>query len=288
MNIPDIKFKYSNISEQGIEIIELDKLYTRKTKMDHNPNQPHRVHFNLIIYIEQGKGTHFIDFKHYPFMEGDLIFINQNQIHAFPLNNKIKGKAVLFTKICIENIQTNINMSGFLLNDICHYPVLTPSSPLAKSCTSLFTEINKEMKYKDKNSLTVILLFSSMLVMLERERKKTYANKLNNNQVKQFNNFVTLLGETITEKRDAYYHAKQLHISYKTLNNLCKLATNKTAKQSIDSYTIIEIKRYLILEDKQIQEIAYNFGFIEVSNFVKYFKKHTTLTPFQFKKQTIS
>ena len=129
-----------------------------------------------------------------------------------------------------------------------------------------------------------MLLFSSLFLMLERERPHAYAKTLNKSQVKQFNLFSTLLDQGLTGRREASYYADQLHITYKTLNNLCKLATNRTAKQLIDAYTILEAKRRLILESKQVQEIAYDLGFEETSNFIKYFKKHTLITPSQFRK----
>ncbi len=92
--------------------------------MSHNPNKPHRVHFYLMLYIEQGEGAQFIDFKHYSFTKGSLIFINKNQIQAFSLNNKIQGKVILFIQTYIEQIQTNMNVSIFSLNHLnisyCH------------------------------------------------------------------------------------------------------------------------------------------------------------------------
>nr|WP_225879824.1 AraC family ligand binding domain-containing protein [Abyssogena phaseoliformis symbiont] len=104
--------------------MELDELYRRRSTMGHNPNKPHRVHFYLMLYIEQGEGAQFIDFKHYPFTKGSFIFINKNQIQAFSLNNKIQGKVILFTQTCIEQIQINMNVSIFSLNhlNISYYP----------------------------------------------------------------------------------------------------------------------------------------------------------------------
>ncbi len=287
VDIPDIKFNYSTIDSEGIEIIELDELYYRRSNMEHDPNKPHRVNFHVLLYIEQGKGTHFIDFNHYPFTKGSFLFINENQIHAFSLNNKIQGKVVLFTKEYIEKIQTNMNVSVFSPShlNISYCPVFTPSPQSTISCISLLSEIEKEMKYEDKNSLIIMLLFSSLFIMLERERPSTYTSKLSKSQIKKFNHFTTLLNKKYTEERHASYYSEEVYITYKTLNNLCKLATNHTVKQLIDAHTIIEAKRRLILERKQVQEIATDLGFEEASNFVKYFKKHTLLTPLQFKKQ---
>jgi len=290
MNIPSIQFTPPASNSKGIEIIELDELYHRRFKMEHDPNKPHRVHFSLMLYIEQGEGSHFIDFNHYPFSKGSFIFVNKNQIQAFALNEHIKGKLVLFTDSFIEHVQTNMNMPALSLNHfhIAYSAVFTPSPALTSSCVSLLSEIQKEIDHEGNNTLITMLLFSSLFLMLERERPHSYAKVLSQSQVKQFNFFSELLDQGLTGKREAAYYAEQLHITYKTLNNLCKLATNRTAKQLIDAYTIIEAKRRLILESKQVQEIAYDLGFEETSNFIKYFKKHTLNTPSQFRNLTKS
>jgi AraC-like DNA-binding protein len=290
IDIPSVKFNYSTFDSEDIEIIELNELFHRRSKMDHDPNKPHRVYFYLMLYIEQGEGSHFIDFNHCPFTKGSFIFINKNQIQAFALNSNIKGQAILFTEAYIEQIQTNMNVSAFSPAHLhtSYSPVFRPSSSLTKSCISLLSEIRKEMIQKDKNNLIIMFLFSSMFTMLERERPQTYATKLSKSQAKQFSYFIALLDTKFTEERNASYYSNASHITYKALNNLCRLATNQTAKQLIDAHIIIEAKRRLTLEKKHVQEIALDLGFEEVSNFVKYFKKHTLLTPSQFKKQSES
>ncbi|MCL1139418.1 helix-turn-helix domain-containing protein [Shewanella pneumatophori] len=56
-----------------------------------------------------------------------------------------------------------------------------------------------------------------------------------------------------------------LHVSYKSLNLLCKQACGQTAKQLIDAHAILEIKRRLIIGSAKIQEIAYDLGFDDVT-----------------------
>lgn len=286
MDIPNIKFKNQTLESEGIEIIDLHELFRRRLNLDHDPNNPHRVHFNLMLFIEEGAGTHFIDFDRYPFEKGSILFINKNQIHAFSLNSKTRGKAVIFSETFVERVQTNMNVSIFSPThfSISYLPIFTPSSRLAKSCVSLLSEIRKEIERKNNSELIIMLLFSSLFGMLERDRPNSHTRKLNSAQIERFGDFTILLEKMFTKERDACYYSDKMHITYKTLNNLCKLATDKTAKQLIDAHTIIEAKRRLILDNKQIQEIACDLGFEEVSNFIKYFKKHTLLTPLQFKK----
>ena len=68
------------------------------------------------------------------------------------------------------------------------------------------------------------------------------------------------------------------------LNHICKEVIQKTAKQCIDDFIILEAKRNLINSGIKSTELTYQLGFTESTNFVKYFKKHTGLTPNQFKK----
>ena len=93
-----------------------------------------------------------------------------------------------------------------------------------------------------------------------------------------------LLEKNYTTLRDAKAYAELLSLTYKSLNEICKLSSTQTTKQLIDAHTILEAKRKLCIDDIRIQQLADELGFDEVTNFVKYFKKHTLLTPTQFKK----
>ena len=78
-----------------------------------------------------------------------------------------------------------------------------------------------------------------------------------------------------------------MHKTYKHLNIVCKEVINKTAKQYIDEFVILEAKRNLVNSTIKSTELAYLMGFEESTNFVKYFKKHTGFTPNHFKKNMI-
>nr|PMH44182.1 hypothetical protein BCU66_04350 [Vibrio sp. 10N.286.49.B1]PMH82389.1 hypothetical protein BCU58_18500 [Vibrio sp. 10N.286.48.B7] len=56
-------------------------------------------------------------------------------------------------------------------------------------------------------------------------------------------------------------------------------------KQALDSYTTIEMKRRLVISSTTTQQMAYDFGFEDASNFVKYFKNLMGSTPTQFQKR---
>jgi len=254
--------------------------------MDHSPEKPHRMGFSMLLIIKQGTGTHFVDFVELPFQSGDLIFVNKHQINAFDLSNSPQGSAILFTDEFIQKIQLNMKAPVFspvyLKDD--YSPVLQASDSLKQSCESLLLEIKREMLDPKNDSLVTMLLFSALFLMIERERSSIQGQYLSNKENQTFANLVNLLETQFIQSRNAADYADQLCITYKTLNQLCKKATDLTAKQLIDAYIILEAKRRLVVEKKHVQELAYELGFDEVTNFTKYFKKHTQQTLSHFQK----
>lgn len=287
MNIPEVGFNHAKTANCEIEVIDLEQLYQRRGSLTHNPTLPHRVDFNQIIYIEEGEGAHLIDFVNYPYQSGAFIFIQKNQVHAFDFSHKPKGKVLLFTQAFINQALANMRLPEFTPTHLEHsyQPVFIPDSETMDSSKKLLAEISKELMHQQSNSLIVMFLFSSLSLMLRRVMPNNYHDKLNKDQLGKFSDFVVLLDKNFQRTRDATYYADKLHTTYKTLNQICKLATSQTAKQLIDAYTILEAKRRLVLGGMPTQQLAYDLGFEDASNFVKYFKKHTLITPSRFQKQ---
>ena len=74
-----------------------------------------------------------------------------------------------------------------------------------------------------------------------------------------------------------------MSVSTKTLNTITKSIVNKSAKAFVDEISTKQIKRLLINTKLSIKEIAYQSGFEETTNFYKYFKRQTQVTPEQFR-----
>jgi AraC-like DNA-binding protein len=75
-----------------------------------------------------------------------------------------------------------------------------------------------------------------------------------------------------------------LNKSPKTLSNLFALYNHKSPLLVIQERIVLEAKRLLFYTEKSSKEIAYYLGFEDANNFSKFFKKHTTISPTDFKK----
>ncbi len=121
--------------------------------------------------------------------------------------------------------------------------------------------------FKAKRTLTVN---SEVSYLRTRRQEITY-------------DFETLIKQTKKKHKPLSYYADKMNISVIYLSECIKKVTAKTAKQIIDEYLILEAKSLLKKSHHTIFEIASRLGFEDDSNFVKYFKKQTGLTPKQFK-----
>lgn len=287
MNIPEVGFNHAKTANREIEVIDLEEIYQRKDALSHVPTLPHRVNFYLLIHIEEGEGSHLIDFVNYPYQSGAFISVQKNQVHAFDFSHRPKGKVLLFTQAFIDQALANMRLPEFTPTHLEHsyQPVFTPDAEVLSSSQNILAEIVKELRLQGSDHLIVMFLFSSLSLLLRRAMPENHHDRLNKDQLSKFSRFVDSLEQNFHRTRDATYFAEQVHTTYKTLNQICKLATNQTAKQLIDAYTILEAKRRLVLDGLPTQQLAYELGFEDASNFVKYFKKHTLITPSRFQKQ---
>ena len=102
-------------------------------------------------------------------------------------------------------------------------------------------------------------------------------------RLNDFIRFQNLAEANITKKTKVSDYAQLLGASTKTLNKLTKSTVHKTAKEFLDEIHLKQIKRLLINSKNSVKEIAYQSGFEEPTNFYKFFKRHTQVTPEQFR-----
>jgi AraC-like DNA-binding protein len=284
-HIPDVHFKKSVQAESGLDIVTLEDIYDHES-MDHDPSRPHRVGFHCLLYIEGGLGQHFIDFNAYDLVQGHCVFIHKHQVHAFDFDNRPQGLLLLFTDAFIDTIRTNISTDLFSpLHFMDGYsPIVDLNGELNVRFQRVLIELMTEHQDLKCDPLMLQLLFSCLILKLDKQREQGVSTQLRPEQIRRFNHFMTLLERDYRMSKNATDYAAQLSTSYKSLNLLCKQVCQKTAKQIIDDHVILQAKRKLVTSQSHIQTLAFELGFDEVGNFVKYFKKHAGMTPAQFRK----
>lgn len=284
-SIPQVTFHNPKLDSAELEVIDLSVLRERDIE-DHNPSQAHRVSFFALLYITAGRGHHQVDFVDYSLHAGDALVIQREQVHAFSFSSSLEGKLLVFTQAFLDQVHANMRLPNYTPTHLnpSYNPLIRLEPATRKRCDNLVAELTTETALAQPDPLITMYLFSALSLMLRRQQPLVNGEQLANTRSEAFSRFMGLLQESFTQTRDANWYAQQLHTTYKTLNQVCKQATGQTAKQLIDAFTVIEIKRQLVVSQSNSQQLAYQLGFEDASNFVKYFKKHTQQTPAQFQR----
>lgn len=291
-DIPQIPFLKREDGALEFEIMTLRHLFSRADKLDHSMEGFHRLDFYNILFITEGRGEHYVDFQSYTYKQGSMLFISKGQVNAFRLNPEVDGFILLFTDTFLTKNMIHSDVLSFyrLYNYHLNSPLLDAPIDIRNDFSSLIEEINSEYQQQDNYAREEVIQLLLKLLLLKAERLKQHSldSEKNSEWFHTFSLFRHRLKFHLNETRNANDYADMLNCSYKHLNVICKAFTGATAKQFIDDFLILEIKRQLAISNISVKELSYKLGFDEPTNFVKYFKRHTSQSPSRFKKSLTS
>lgn len=95
--------------------------------------------------------------------------------------------------------------------------------------------------------------------------------------------FLRLLAKHYKEERSVKYYADRLFVTPKHLTQTLKEGTGRTTGSFIDRAVIVGAKVLLRDPSLNIAQVAQELNFADQFTFAKYFKKHTGITPSQFR-----
>lgn len=282
--IPPLEFSDSHAKHGfGLEVKTLNDIRRGFGPNAQPPVARHR--FFMLFHATSGPGTYFVDFRHLAISAGDTLFLNKGQVHSMGLEPEMDGFVLLFKPDFVAATRPHILQSP-VFNHHLHAPLLT-SAAAKPSLTPLFETIHREYQAEDTGILAPVLLNYLDLLLLKAGNNSLYAANpdIAPRHYQEFNRFKETVDAHFRRTRNVKDIAAFMACSPKKLNATSRLFTNLSAKAFIDERVILEIKRLLISEDISIKELTFQLGFEEPTNLVKYFKRHTGMTPGQFQRQ---
>jgi AraC family transcriptional regulator, transcriptional activator of pobA len=293
-----------NISEYHLNRNQPDKAqfviydmsqYLKKNQA--NTTRPHIHSYYQIIWFKSGTGKHFVDFKEYDVFENAIFFIAKNQVHYFDANTDYTGVLIHFNETFL--IQNDSEMDFLLKVELFNNPYQQPSCCIGNDTEHILNvylgQIMTELQNQDafgKEELLRIYL-KAFLIQVQRRRgelqqKNGHFSSVQDERRSQLMKFVNLVDENYMKGMAVSEYARLMHISSRTLSDLTSLQLNKTPSQMIMERIILEAQRLLLHSNLNVNQIGYRLGFDDPSYFVKYFKKHTTVSPSDFRKSITS
>ena len=253
--------------------------------------EPFRVDFYGIGVMTQGTADAYLG---RPF-EGNIVFYSPYQLISFKgVARNWKGYYILFN----QDYVSRCSFGPGLLNDfpflrLDNVQPVTISTVEVAQLMPLLEKIYEEFNtvYADK----FILIESYLSLILHYIKRATQTVKIddtdskNNAEVYLVSQYRGLIEQQLSaeevdkETLTTGFYSGKLNIHQNHLNSVVKRVTNQTAKQLIQNALIARSKSLLIQTTLSIKEISFHLGFDEPAHFSNFFKKHTSLTPAQFR-----
>lgn len=243
----------------------------------------HRHNFFYILALKTGTGRHDIDFTSYDVAGNTVFFMRPGQVHQLTLKAGSTGYLMAFKADFYTPQDKTSNQLLRKASAMTHYRsdhggFEKLDTPLA----NIFREYSsKQEQYQEIIRANLHIFF----VELIRQYNKASSANVNLYTQERLEEFVSLLETHITHIKQASEYADMMHLSLYQLNAITKSTLGKTCSEMINEHIILEAKRYLLATSSQVNQVADQLGYEDVSYFIRFFRKHTGHTPEMYRQQ---
>lgn len=253
-------------------------------------NDPHAVqteYFEIVI-SKRDHGQLAVDEKVYDDLNNAIGLLSPGQLMTYKPNfpkQPTKGFCILFKSTFLGKDKPKCEVMNefpfFRIHSSCFY----------KMTKGQINELYDIAKYiygeADCPRINQMEIVKAYLIILLCKFKQFSCQSLSivhtTRQDQITSRFEQLVIERLHTRMSISEYASILNISTIYLSECVKRTTNKTPKQILIDYQITKIKSLLLQTEFHVSKISLLMGFNEVTNFTKFFKKHTGVTPMVFR-----
>ena len=254
---------------------------------------PCRIDGYLVAFCKKGSFKGSVNLKEYEIHEGMMVLnLPQNIIRIEPSSAEEAPELTIiavtsqFLSHFRSDITKMLNEAMQILDNPCITLKPDELSIVQQHIQLINTAIHSDYAYARESIShlisSVFFIFGSFIN--ERMAKQSEVEQPVSTRHKiVFERFIDLVSKYHNTERNVGFYAAKLCITPKYLSKIVKDTSGQSAPQWIDQYVILEAKQLLKHSDRCIKEISDELNFPNPSFFFKYFKKHTGLTPNQYR-----
>lgn len=282
-----IPFKISK-SETHALLVQIDDAPYFYSQLHYHPEIQ-------ITAIVKGEGVFYAGNSTSIFAEKDVFIIGSNVPHLFKSSSiyfssaspGVYGVSLFFDKFSFGD-------KFFLLKELNNIKtVLANSGRVIKIKGALreviYQKILSSKSLKNENLIINFLEILSLVYQAEVEylNSEQYSMKLSENEGSQLNEVLDYTFQYFNQEIKIEQIAKIACLSRSQFSHFFKLHTGKTYIQFLNELRIENACILLTNSNHTIEQICYEVGFQNVSNFVRHFKKVKQTTPSNYRKSWI-
>lgn len=288
LNIADL-LKDLNVKSESIHPGFHIFKFNETSKIAADALHPHLKTFFTIDFYADNLSKRQIGTTKVEDLTNSIAFNSPLQLFSVHTSNGIPGEegySLLFGADFFEpkkhQYEIQHEFPYFKLNSNPAYKLSQLDLPLIKN---LFDTIYEEFKKDDSHKVEIV---RSYVLVLLLQIKRVVGNATELVQLKRYQEITANFEELILKETSKYKtiadYADQLNITPIYLSECVKKATGVTAKKILSNYMTLRAKALLQQTTSSVAQIAYEMGFDEPTNFIKFFKNNEGITPAAFRK----
>lgn len=252
------------------------------------PLLPHRKTVFDFIFLTRGLTTRSKGLDNYTITENTFFFLPAFQITTQKfMENETMGYYCHFDPEILNAafIQPKlINEFSFL--QFIGNPIVKPDIKVIGSLLNILKRIEEEYRADQAVKLDIVSAYLfTLFVELKQYTEPCEKMATQNSASRITQQYKNTLMQYIYEKQSVSAYAEMLCITTNHLNKCVKSATGKSSHDLLDEMILLEVKAMLKQTTLSISEIAFKIGKEDPSDFTKFFKARTGITPTEYRKQ---
>lgn len=245
-------------------------------------------HIKVLFLPKQSKIQ--VDFQEFQIETDSLLFLNPKVI-VKPNETEFGGELLIhFNRdfYCIEIHDQEVACDGILYNNVFEIPFIQLNEDQSTDIQNIIREIQSEMKDEDANTEEMLRILLK-LIILKSTRIWKQQHLLSENDQQSDVQFLRKFSKLVEQHYKTHHtvadYAEMLFLTPKNLSKKIGLLSKDTPNDIIKNRIILESKRLLAHTAMTVKEIAFSLNYEDDAYFIRFFTKHTGISPLSFRKQ---
>ncbi|MCI0345907.1 MAG: AraC family transcriptional regulator [Chloroflexi bacterium] len=272
----------------ALEVLSIADL-RRRAPVEHF-RRSQRPAFFLLLGVTRGRTRHLLDFTPLPARRGTWLLVRPGQVQRFDFRRPWDGLLVVFRPELLPPADED---SGALGDDIAARIARLPSrvelSPEEHElCCAAVRQIARDAAMgaaPDDCNVLMLHELCALLLRLELAGRRAAPVAVAGASARRVARLRDLVERELGERREVGWYARRLGLSERTLTRATRAVAGLSARALIADRIALEAKRLLVHTSLSIGAVAERLGFLEPSNFVKFFRRATGRTPSEFRRR---
>ena len=272
----------------------IDGLYISRVVRDFKFTMPDvHIHYNdyEVYYLFEGERCYFIGTKIYHLKQGSLVFVRRNVIHKTALSREAHHDRILLeiSRSYLESvfaITGELTLHDFFQDDCI---ILSLESEEQNFITELLLALGRELGTKNSGfRLLAKSLVAELFIYAKRMENKTNpsaSSRTDDPRHRQIEQIACYIAENCCSPLSLNSIAEQFYMNKCYLSRIFKEITGFTVNGYLHARRIQKARSLLIQNSMNISEVAEAAGYENLTYFERVFKKHTGMSPLEYRRQ---